>query len=222
MFLEIVEYEKVIDKIKNLNLTESQINILVEIISNNLKLTPLMILEIAGKLSRNNTILFNSGIYSLDPILNESKKREYNLLEFALPPIMAHIPKAIMEYLTESHIKCITEKIFDIPFDKYTSPNDLKNRINEVFSSGDISIPLQGLRNIPISSTVVLNGIITQKLHKGIQFGEEFHKNGLNSLERNRNTLRNALKDFNMIDVETPLSQILPKFIVVLKNLGGI
>lgn len=221
MFLELVEYDDVIEKIKEYNLTESQTNTLIKIISENPTLSVPKLLEITNQISKNEIILLDRGTYSIDPILNESKN--INLLEIALPIILKYIPEDVIGYLTEYHISSITDKIFEVEFDENTSPQQLKQRIDEMFSSGDISIPVQGLRTQKISPNIILNGVIAQKLHKGIQFGKEFHKHPINSFKNNRNVLRNALKDFNMVNIkdETPLTKLLPKFIVVLKNLTG-
>ena len=222
MFLDIVEYDKVIEEIKAFELTESQTDLFLTIICENLALSTIELIEIAKKISKNEVVLMDYGSYSLNPMLNESSKT-YNLLEFIIPSLLSNIPREIIGYLTETHVGVIVEKIFDLEFDETTTPAQLQKRIDEMFSSGDISIPVQGLRQQKISPDIILNGMIAQRLHKGIQFGKKFHNKPSNSLQKNKNTLRNALKDFNMVtmDDETPLSKILPKFIVVLKKLGS-
>jgi len=221
MFLEIVEYENIIEKIQSLHLTELQTDVFLNIISENLTLLPIELIEIAKSLSKNETILLDCGTYSLDPILNESKT--INLIEIVIPLISKYIPKEILGFLTEKHVGKILEQIVDVEFDDKTTRKQLEQRIDEMFSSGDISIPVQGLRPKPVSPEIVLNGIIAQRLHKGIQFGKEFHSKPTKSLRKNKNILRYALKDFNMVTTEdeTPLTKILPKFFMVLKNLSG-
>lgn len=219
MFAEIIEYEDAITEICDYNLDESQINTLIRIIRENPTLSASKLIEITSDLFDNKQIILDSGTYSIDPILNESQT---NLLEIAIPTITKYIPLEIIGYLTETHVKVITDKILDVEFDETTTPQELTQRIDEIFNSGDISIPVQGLRRRPASANVVLGGTFTQRLHKGIQFGDEFEK-PLKSHSSNKKILRNALEDFNMISIddETPLMKILPKLIMKLKNLVG-
>ena len=92
-----------------------------------------------------------------------------------------------------------------------------------MFDFGDVSFPVQGLRRRPENSQVVLAGTFTQMLHKGIQFSKEQYEQPKRSHSDNRQTLRNAMRDFKMlkVDEETPLMKILPKLIMKLKNLVG-
>jgi hypothetical protein len=84
-----------------------------------------------------------------------------------------------------------------------------------------VTIPVQGLRNTPTTVEIMRYGVVAPMVHKGIQFGKDLYDEPTNSMKNNKNTLRDALKDYNFYDEESPLSQILPKFITVLKNLYG-
>lgn len=219
MLAEIIEYEYALEKINKFDLKETQVETLLKIINENPSISAPKLIEISEKLSDNEIIILDSGTYSIEPILNESKI--INLLEFALPAITRNIPKEIIGYLTETHARAIVDKIFNVEFDETTTPEQLYARIDEIFTSGDVSIPVQGLRRRPESEHVVLAGTFTQKLHKGIQFGKKFHNKPIKSHKHNRSLLKDALKDYKMIDEETPLMKILPKFIVSLKHLLG-
>ena len=132
-----------------------------------------------------------------------------------------YIPKEIIGYLTETHAKKIVDKILDIEFDENTTQDDLSNRMDEMFSAGDMSIPIQGLRDQAKSVDVVMNGVFAPTLYKSIQFGKNHYEKPIKAHCKNKNTLKHALKDYKMIDEKSPLSKVLPKFIMVLKNLLG-
>lgn len=224
MFSEIIECEYALDEIKQYGLDARQINTLLTIIVEHPKLNASSLLEIAQKLVKKEKILLNSGIFSLDPILNESKNNDVDLLEFAIPAIMKFIPSNVLSHLSENHVRIIVDKFLDIEFDSKTTPSQLKHQIDEMFLSGDIKIPVQGLRQNAESVDVVIHGSFAPMLHKAITFGEDHYDRHSKSSSNNKMTLRDALKDYKFIDYneeETPLMQLLPKFSVVLKKLSN-
>ena len=223
MFEEIIEYQNALDEIKKFNLTEAKRNRLLHIIIENPNLTANKILEIVDNLIHGKKIILDSGVYSADPVLNEGGEYGMCLMEFVIPAVIKHIPREIIGYLGEVHAKTIIDKILDIEFDKNTTPEQLKRRIDEMFTSGDITIPVQGLNRRPETNQLVLGNEFGQRLYKAIQFGKEQYDCPVKSQSTNTNTLRYALKDYKLVDMEdeTPLMKILPQFVMVLKNLLG-
>lgn len=218
MFTEIIEYDDALDKINDMCLDEAQVDTLIRIISENPKLPAAKIIEIADQLSNDEQIILDAGTYSVDAMLNESDSTS-SLFEIALPVIFKHIPKGVIGHLTETHTRVIVNKILNLPIYNGDTKETLRTRIDEMFSAGDMSIPVQGLRQEPLPAVVVVRGMMAQPLHKGIQFKKEMYMSPEKSQHDNVCTLKNALKDYTLIDMETPLTQILPKFIMVLKNL---
>lgn len=220
MFKEIIEYDNALDVIKDYELTEAQTDALLCILRENPTMSVSKMLEITDQLSSNEQIILDSGTFSVDRILNESTS-PVSLFEIAIPVILKHIPKGVIGHLTETHTRVIIDKILNLPLYENDTRETLANRIDEMFSAGDISIPVQGLRQEPLPTVVVVRGMMAQPLHKGIQFKKEMYMKPEKSQQDNANTLRSAIKDYTMVDMDTPLSQILPKFILVLKNLLG-
>lgn len=222
MFTELMEYEVALEKIvTKTNLSESQTNILLNLINKNPEIGATELIEIATHLDKGEKYIFDGSYgYSLEPILNESLS--VNLMEITVPLIMKHIPEEVIGYLTEKHAQSIVEKILTVEFDPSTdSALELKNRIDEMFSAGDISIPVQGLRKQPNSIEVVMNGVFAPMLYKNIQFDKKFYNKPQVSHCKNKSTLKSVLKDYQMTDDETPLMKLLPKYVMVLKNLLG-
>ncbi len=220
MFREIIEYDDALDKINDMCLDEAQVDALITILRENPKLSAAKIIEIADHLSNDEQIILDAGTFSLDRILNESEQT-ISLFEIAIPVILKHIPKGIIGHLTETHTRVITDKILNLPIKDGDTKETLAKRIDEMFAAGDMSIPVQGLRQEPLPTVVVVRGMMAQPLHKGIQFKKEMYMKPEKSQQDNDCTLRSALKGYTMLDMETPLTQILPKFIMVLKNLLG-
>ena len=220
MFKEIIEYDNALDVIKDYDLTEAQTDALLCILRENPTMSVSKMLEITDQLSSNEQIILDSGTFSVDRILNESNST-VSLFEIAVPVILKHIPKGVIGHLTETHTRVIIDKILNLPLYENDTRETLTNRIDEMFAAGDISIPVQGLRQEPLPTVVVVRGMMAQPLHKGIQFKKEMYMKPEKSQQDNTHTLRNAIKDYTMVDMDTPLSQILPKFILVLKNLLG-
>ncbi len=220
MFVDLIEYDIALDEISTIGLTESKVDVLTEIILKNPTLTPDQLIEIAYQLDSNKKLILNDGKeFSINPILNESKC--VNLMELVIPVITKYIPTNILKHFNESHVKSITDKILNIPFDDNTSIFELRERIDEMFSSGDMSIPIQGLRKEPSSIEVVMHGIFAPILYKGIQFGKEHYAPLSVSQCKNKLILRDALKAYTLVDNDTTLIQLLPKYIITLKKLLG-
>ncbi len=219
MFATIIEIEHVLDMIKSYQLNEQQINKLLSYIKENPTISVPKLIEIVDDIQDGKYVLLNAGEFSLDPILNESKT--VNLMQITLPIITKHIPKEILGYLTEVHVRYIVDKILDVDFiPGDDNVLDLRNRIDEMFMSGDITIPLQGLRKEPNSIDVVINGIFAPMLYKGIQFDLNMYSEPFKSYSKNKKTLRYALKDYNdSNNYDAPMLRLLPKFIIVLKDL---
>lgn len=220
MFTEIIEYDDALDKINEMCLDETQVDALISILIENPKLSASKIIEIADQITNDEQIILDSGTFSLDRILNESDTT-VSLFEIAIPVILKHIPKGVIGHLTETHTRVIIDKILNLPINEGDTKEKISQRIDEMFAAGDMSIPVQGLRQEPLPPVVVVRGMMAQPLHKGIQFKKEMYMKPEKSQQDNNCTLRNAIKDYTMVDMETPLTQILPKFIMVLKNLLG-
>jgi len=221
MLNQLLECEEALEKIKEYDLNEAEINNLLGLIMEHPTFTAKQLIEITDKLSKKEKILLNSGLFSINPILNENKNYGYNLLDFAIPAITKYIPPAVLSHLTESHARVIADKILDIDFDKTTSPEQLHKRIDEMFLSGGLSIPVQGLRQQAASVDLVVRGSFAPMLYKGIQFGKEHYEKPIKSTDLNKSTLRNALKDYKFLNGKesTPMTELLPKFMIVLKKL---
>ena len=220
MFNEIIEYDNALDVIKDYDLTEAQTNALLCILRENPTMSVSKMLEITDQISNNEKIILDAGTFSVDRILNESDS-PISLFEIAMPIILKHIPKGVIGYFNESHARVIVDKILNLPIYEFDNREKLESRIDEMFSSGDISIPVQGLRQDPLPTVVVVRGMMAQPLHKGIQFKKEMYMGPEKSQASNAGTLKQALKEYTMLDMETPLTQILPKYVLVLKNLLG-
>lgn len=220
MFKEIVEYENVLEHIIETNLNENQTNLLINLLENNLDLPADSIIEIVGNIQSGEKIIMDGGVeYSFDPILNESEG--VNLITVALPLITKHIPEQVINHLTEKHAVSIVNSILEVEFDEEDTVITLQNKINEMFEAGDISIPVQGLRKEPTTLEIMTHGVFAPMLYKNIQFGKKFHKKPIESHCKNKSTLKDALKSYKMVDGETPLMKLLPKFIITMKDLLG-
>ena len=222
MFTALIEYEFILDKISTkTNLSENQTNRLIQLIEQNPTIGASELFDVSLALNNGEQYLFDGAKeYSLDPILNESSN--INLMEITIPIIMQYIPKEVLGYLTEKHAKSIVESIVSIEFNPTKdTTEDLRNRIDEMFASGDMTIPIQGLRKEPRSIEVIMNGVFAPMLYKNIQFDSKYYDKSNNSTYDNNSTLKKALKDYKPMSVDTPLSKLLPKFVMVLKNLIG-
>lgn len=218
---KILEYENALEEIITFQLSEVQIDKLLLIIEKNPILSASQLIELANGLSKNNKILLNAGEFSIDPILNESIEIQ-RLVDYVIPAITKHIPKKVLCHLDERQVREIIDDILEVEFDSNTTPTQLKKRIDEMFTSGDMSIPPQGLRGAAESVEIIMIGAAAPIVHKAIQFGKELYDKPKKSTETNKNTLKDALKGYKLVkfdDSETPLMKMLPKFTVVLKKL---
>lgn len=222
MFTKLVEYDFILDKIATkTHLTEEKINTLIRLIIENPNISANTLFDISISLDKGEKFIFDGGqVFSLEPMLMESST--VNLMEITIPLITKHIPQEIIKYLTEKHARSIVESILNVEFNpENDTVLDLRNRIDEMFDAGDISIPVQGLRKDPNSVEVVMNGVFAPMLYKGIQFGPQFHKKPIESHCKNKSTLKQVIKDYTFVKSETPLMLLLPKFIITMKNLLG-
>jgi len=218
MFTNFIEYETALEKIVETDLTENQIDKLLQIITENSSLTTTDLYDIVTNISNGEKIIMDGyKEYAFDPILNEN--RETNLIEIAIPIIRKYIPDTMIGYLTEKHAMVIIDKIMEVEFKIDDTKETLTNRIDEMFNAGDLSIPIQGLRKEPTTVEIITNGVFAPMLHKGIQFGEKFHKK--EKCNNNKLTIKDTLKGYSMLDTTSPLELMLPKMIVTLKDLLG-
>jgi len=81
-----------------------------------------------------------------------------------------------------------------------------------MFSAGQISIPIQGLRNPPNSLSIVMNGVFAPLLYRNIPFGGS-------GKDENTKTLKQALRTTKQDDGESPLMKLLPQMVMTLKKL---
>ena len=218
MFTDFIEYETTLEKIVETNLSENQIDNLLQIITENSSLTPIELYDIVTNISNGEKIIMDGyKEYAFDPVLNEHKIT--NLIEIAIPAIRKHIPESIICHLTEKHARVIVENIMGVEFVIGDTKETLSDRIDEMFSAGNLSIPIQGLRPESTTIEIITNGVFAPMLHKGIQFGKEFHKK--EKCNKNKLTIKDALKGYSMLDTKSPLELMLPKIIVTLKDLLG-
>src|SRR5574344_637775 len=161
MFATIIEIEHVLDMIKSYQLNEQQINKLLSYIKENPTISVPKLIEIVDDIQDGKYVLLNAGEFSLDPILNESKT--VNLMQITLPIITKHIPKEILGYLTEVHVRYIVDKILDVDFipgddnvlGQVPPPPQADGR-NIPFSESVESIVLPGLAISSFSSLIVI------------------------------------------------------------------
>jgi len=213
MFSEIIEYEKILEKIVNdTDLTENQINKFISIIVDYPTLSPQQLLDLSISINNDEKIIMDGYTeYAFNPILNESKK--ITLLELVLPIIRENIPDTILIHMNETSLVMLLNEILNLPINLNDNQSTITTKINEMFSSGNLSIPIQGLRKQPTTIEIVTNGVFAPMLFKGIQFDKKFHK--LNNKSR---TIRDLLQSVEPSSL-TPLQQILPKILITLKQL---
>jgi len=101
--------------------------------------------------------------YSFDPILNESN---ILLIEIVSPIIEKYIPQHIYRSFTNLHVKYIVSEILNVDISTATNIEYIKQKITEVFLSGDIKIPIQSLRSEPIANDVIKYGLFAPVLFK--------------------------------------------------------
>lgn len=217
MFATILEYDIIFDKIlieTNIKNNKQKAQKFINIILEYPHISANKMLEIAISIDKNENIIFDGyNAFSIHPILNESTN--INLMDIIIPLINKHIPKNIIGHLTEKHAMSIINKLLEVEFKSTDSVLDLRLRLDEMFSAGDITIPVNGLRSEANPIEVVMAGVFAPMLYKYIQFGKDFHK----SPNSNKSTLRDVINNYTMVDNDTPLMKLLPKFILTLKDL---
>ena len=214
MFIDMIEYDCSLSYITSLGMNEAQVDTLLLVINENPTLSNVKLIEIADQLVIDQKIILGTSIYYTNPMMNESTT--ISLLEFTIPAILNNIPYPIIEYLTESHARIIVDKILSMDIDSYTTGATIEMSINEMFSSGAIAIPVQGLRKEPSNVGLVINGIFAPMLNKSIVFTNGHIQIPDTSRGRNNKFLKGVLSTSNE---NTALMNVLPKYVVTLKNM---
>ena len=140
--------------------------------------------EIANKLKRDEYIFDGQFSYTLETMLFESKE---NLLNLLMPIIEANIPEGVLLHFNQTQAIDLYEKLLDLPIDKNKS---IERQLNEFLSAGDISIPLQGLRQCPTTIEIIRRGVFAPILFKRVDL--------TNSTGDNYIPFRNYITDFNI------------------------
>ncbi|RLC46442.1 MAG: hypothetical protein DRH57_06070, partial [Candidatus Cloacimonadota bacterium] len=148
--------------------------------------------------------------YAFDQILMENTN--INLMEVVVPVLRKHTPEGVLCSLTEKHAVSIVNQILEVKFSSMDNGLTLKSKINEMFTSGQISIPIQGLRNPPNSLSIVMHGVFAPLLYRNIPFGGS-------DKDENTKTLRQALQSTKQDNGESPLMKLLPQMVMSLKKL---
>ncbi len=214
MLQEIILFENILDIISKKNLSESQITLLITIIEENTTISPKQLLTTFNNIIDNKTIIMDGGqTYSIHPILTESN--EVNLVEIVIPTIIKNIPNGVLSHLTEKHAVSIVNQILDTELNLVTSIIGIKQAINEMFSSGQILIPVQGLKPESTNTNIIMHGAFAPLLYKKLDMSQLLQSN-----KNKKTTLRSALTGYKSID-DTPLMKLLPKIVVTLKDLLG-
>lgn len=210
MITTLIEYKNKLDYIlEDTTLTESQVDTLVHVIKENPNITPQEFYEIAIEIDKHDKIIFDGyKEYSFDPILNESSST--NLLEIVLPIINKYIPESVLSHMSNTAIVNLIEQILEVNVEDMTN---ISKRIDEMFSAGDISIPVQGLEKEPRSLEIITNGVFAPMLYKSIQFDKQMYKN---DKSRKLKDIINDEKESN-----SPIIELIPTILIKLKKLDS-
>jgi hypothetical protein len=197
--------------LENNSFTSTQANILIKMITEHPTMTINELTTTVSNIVDNQKYIFDGHTeYAFDPILMENEN--INLMEVVIPILQKHIPKGVLCSLTEKHAVVIVNQILDVEFNPTDNGLTLKNKINEMFSAGQITIPIQGLRNPPNSLSIVMNGVFAPLLYRNIPFGGS-------DKDENTKTLRQALQSTKQDNEDTPLMKLLPQMVITLKKL---
>ena len=198
--MQTVKYEYVLDKILEVGLNENQKSLFLEKVRELSKITPETIFLLAEALKKGEKRIFDGYKYiPLDNILLEHK--DYiDYMDLVLPKIVKYIPLPILEYFSEKQAVSLINQINELEIS-----DDLDKKLNEVFLSGDLSIPVQGLRGEPISYNVVVNGVLSPLLNKKLK-------------KENGSKIKHALYDYEFLDTGSDFIKIYYKFRSKLKG----
>jgi len=191
--------------------SSTQADILIRMITEHPTMTINELTTTATNIVDNQKYIFDGHKeYAFDPILMENEN--INLMEVVIPILQKHIPEGVLCSLTEKHAVAIVNQILEVDFNSSDNGLTLKSKINEMFSAGQISIPIQGLRNPPNSLSIVMNGVFAPLLYRNIPFGGS-------DKDENTKTLRQALRSTKQDNGESPLMKLLPQMVMTLKKL---
>jgi len=206
------DYIIAINKItENNTFSSTQVDMLIRTITENPTMTTQDLMDTYNNIADNKKYIFDGHKeYAFDPILMESES--INLMEIVIPILRKHIPDGVLCSLTEKHAVVIVNQLLEVAFSSMDSGLTLKSKINEMFSAGQITIPIQGLRNPPNSLSIVMNGVFAPLLYRNIPFGGS-------DKDENTKTLRQALQSTKQDNGESPLMKLLPQMVMTLKKL---
>lgn len=206
------DYTIAINKItENHSFSSTQVDMLIRTITENPTMTTQDLMDTAINIANNKKFIFDGyKEYAFDPILMENET--INLLEIVIPVLRKHIPDGVLCSLTEKHAISIVSQLLEVKFDENDNGLTLRNKINEMFSTGQITIPVQGLKNPPNSLSIVMNGVFAPLLYRNIPFG-------VSGKEENNQTLKQALQSTKQDNGESPLMKLLPQMVMTLKKL---
>ena len=211
---DLLALENAFDTLVSSNLSESKINTFETIMLEHRNIPHIKIIEIIDDLinTNDNRIIVDKQEFYFEPILNESSnlQSQSNIMTLALPNILKTIPKNVLSHLTETHIIQIVKSIMNIPLMEDDTYLTINNKINEMLTSGDILIPVQGLRRNPEKPEIIVQGVLAPLLYKPFKLDKCSIKKG--------DTLKKYLQRTNQ-DENTPLMDLLPKHMVKLRKL---
>ena len=197
--------------LENNAFSPTQSDVLIRTITEHPTMTITELITTVANIVDNKKLIFDGyKEYAFDPILHENAN--INLLEIAIPIIRKHIPDGVLCALTEKHAVVIVNQMLEVKFNSMDNGLTLRSKIDEMFSTGQITIPVQGLRNPPNSLSIVMNGVFAPLLYRNLPFGSS-------SKDANTQTLRQALQDTKQDNGESPLMKLLPKLVMTLKQL---
>jgi len=197
--------------LENNSFSSTQADILIRIITEHPTMTITELTNTVTNIVDNQKYIFDGHKeYAFDPILMENEN--INLMEVVIPVLRKHIPDGVLCSLTEKHAVSIVNQILEVEFSSMDNGLTLKSKINEMFTAGQISIPIQGLRNPPNSLSIVMHGVFAPLLYRNIPFGGS-------DKDENTKTLRQALQSTKQDNGESPLMKLLPQMVMSLKKL---
>ncbi len=206
------DYTIAINKItENNTFSSTQVDMLIRTITENPTMTTTELMDTAKNIINNEKFIFDGHKeYAFNPILMETEN--INLLEIVIPVLKKQIPEGVLCSLTEKHAVAIVSQLLEVEFSAKDNGLTLRNKIDEMFTAGQITIPVQGLRNPPNSLSIVMNGVFAPLLYRNIPFGGS-------SKDENNQTLKQALQSTKQDNGESPLMKLLPQMVMTLKKL---
>lgn len=211
MFATIIDYDNILDRIlieTSIKTDKEKTQKLLDFIFEHPTISPEKLFNVAISIDTYQTKIFDGYTeFSVHPILNESVG--VNLMEVVVPLISKYIPKNIIGHLTTQHAKSIVNSILDVKMKESDTVVDLRNRLDEMFTSGSILIPVSGFRTEAESTEVIMAGVFAPMVYKRISFNNNINNN---------EPLRNIISNYTTNE-DTPLMKLLPKFTITMKDL---